>query len=88
MRIILAVVRADLVDTVSNALIQNDYHVTQIASAGGFLRRGNTTLVCGVADEDIDDALQVIRSVCNPNPEATEHCVTLFVLHASQFVQI
>ncbi len=88
MKIILAIVRADLVDAVSNTLVENDYHVTRLASSGGFLRRGNTTLMCGVPDNDVEGALQVIRSACAPKPEDQEHCVTLFVLSASQFVQI
>ncbi|GAB4435703.1 MAG: hypothetical protein Kow00120_02610 [Anaerolineae bacterium] len=88
MKIILAVVRADLVDTISTTLVDNGFHVTRLASSGGFLRRGNATLMCGVPDGELEGALATIRSICSPKPEDEEHCVTMFVLRASDFLQI
>ncbi|MBN1287642.1 MAG: cyclic-di-AMP receptor [Anaerolineae bacterium] len=89
MKIILAIVRDDVVDAISDALIAGDYHVTRVSSTGGFLRRGNTTLVCGVEDDQVEGAMAVIRSTCcDQRPESQVHCATIFVLDAENAVQI
>jgi uncharacterized protein YaaQ len=40
-----------------------------VASAGGFLQRGNTTLFIGVEDEKVDDVLAIIKHNCHPHQE-------------------
>jgi uncharacterized protein YaaQ len=88
MKLILAIVSADAIDPVSKALVQNKYTVTQISSVGGFLRRGSTTLVIGVQENQVEDALAVIRGACGPHTSNDAHAGTVFVLNASQFIQI
>lgn len=88
MKIILAIVRADVGDIISDALVSNNYHVTRVSSTGGFLRRGNVTLMCGVEDDQIEDALKIIRATCDPKPEETVHRATIFVLEAENALQI
>ena len=39
---------------------------TKLASSGGFLRRGNTTLLIGVEDEKKDDLLEMVKKICKP----------------------
>jgi uncharacterized protein YaaQ len=87
MKLILAIVSADAVDPVSNALLEQKYAVTHISSMGGFLRRGNSTLVIGVDESRVQDALAVIRNVCGPLSKSDAHAATIFVLNAAQFVQ-
>ena len=89
MKLILAIVGADAVDPVSRALVEKKYTVTQISSVGGFLRRGNTTLVVGVNEPQVQDALGVIRAACAILSAPTDaHKATIFVLDAAQFIQI
>ena len=45
-------------------LTEKDYRVTKLASTGGFLKAGNTTLLIGVEDEKVDDVLSVVESNC------------------------
>ena len=52
---------ADRNESVSRALTAEDYRVTLIASTGGFLRRGQSTLLIGVEDERVNHALEIIR---------------------------
>lgn len=89
MKLILAIVASDVVDTLSKALIAQRYPVTQISSLGGFLRRGSITLVIGVEAEQVPDVLSTIHGAVSstPRPDGS-HAVTLFVLDASQFVQV
>jgi uncharacterized protein YaaQ len=89
MKLILAIVGADAVDPLSTALVERKYTVTQISSVGGFLRRGNSTLVIGVDEAHVQDVLGTIRAACAPltKPDSP-HAATIFVLDAVQFVQI
>ncbi len=48
-------------ETVLKALVEADFRSTRIASTGAFLRRGNSTLLIGLEDEQVDAALQLIR---------------------------
>lgn len=48
------------------ALVENGFQATKLASTGGFLLQGNTTLLIGVDDERLERVLEVIRSTCAP----------------------
>ncbi len=87
-KIILAIVGTADADSVANALVAHHYPVTRISSTGGFLRRGNVTLIVGVDSEALDSALDVIRFACHSEPEPEQHRATLFVLNALQFEQL
>ena len=88
MKMILAILRDEDSETVSHALVKSDYRVTRIASTGGFFRRGSTTLMVGVADDKVDDAIQLIRLSCAPAIEPGMKRATLFVLDVAFFEQI
>ncbi len=88
MKLILAIISADAVEPLSHKLTEHKYSVTQISSVGGFLRRGSTTVVIGVDDAMVDDALVVIRNTCSQYSKAEIHAATVFVLDAAQFVQV
>ena len=45
-------------------LMSEGYGVTKLATTGGFLRAGNTTLLVGVDDDKFDGAMKVIEHVC------------------------
>jgi uncharacterized protein YaaQ len=74
-------------ETVLSELINNEFRVTRIASTGGFLRRGNTTLLVGVEDEKVDQVIDVIRGAASPADEQTVFRATVFVLPVAQFEQ-
>jgi uncharacterized protein YaaQ len=60
-KLIIAVVQNDDADAVVDALLEADYRTTRLASTGGFLRRGNTTLLIGAFEDQVDVVLDVIR---------------------------
>lgn len=62
MKLTLTVVRDDDANKVVDALTQHGFYVTRLASTGGFLRTGNTVLLSGVEDDQVDQMLQVIRA--------------------------
>ena len=60
MKLILAIVHNDDNVLVSSALTKEGFHVTKIASTGGFLMSGYTTFILGVEDEKVDEAIGII----------------------------
>ena len=54
MKLILAIVSNDDASAVSAALTKNNFYMTRLATTGGFLRAGNTTIIVGTEDELVD----------------------------------
>jgi uncharacterized protein YaaQ len=75
-------------EQVSQALIKDNFRVTRIASTGGFLRRGSSTLMIGVPDEKVEQAIEVIHENLSPSTDSTSNRATLFVLDVDKFTQI
>ena len=88
MKMIIAIIGDHDNDPVSSALIQAGFRVTRIASTGAFLRRGSSTLMIGVEDHKVDEALQIIRDSTTPTGEQGVKRGTLFVIHVEHFSQI
>ncbi|MGD8603252.1 MAG: cyclic-di-AMP receptor [Anaerolineales bacterium] len=87
MKLVLAIVNDEDAESVLSELIGNEFRVTRIASTGGFLRRGNTTLLIGVEDEKVDQAIDVIRNATIPTDGHSMFRATVFVLPVSHFEQ-
>lgn len=64
MKLMVTVVSNDDVRSLLGALIETGHRATKLASTGGFLRKGNTTLLLGVNDDDIESVLRIVRSTC------------------------
>jgi uncharacterized protein YaaQ len=60
-KLIIAVVQNEDADAVVDALLDQDFRATRLASTGGFLRRGNTTLMIGADEDQVDSVLDMIR---------------------------
>ena len=54
------------------ALTAADFRVTRIVSKGGFLRTGNTTLLIGVDDRDVQHVAQLIEANCRERIESIQ----------------
>lgn len=61
MKLIQAIVHNHDADAVINALLAQGFRATRIASTGGFLRAGNTTIVSGLEEDQVDEALNIIK---------------------------
>ncbi|WP_102399638.1 cyclic-di-AMP receptor [Haloimpatiens massiliensis] len=53
-------VSADLIDT----LTESGYRITKLATTGGFLKSGNTTLLIGVEEEKVEHVLGILKEEC------------------------
>lgn len=64
MKLIIAIVQDEDASRLINRLMSDDYRVTKLATTGGFLRSGNTTLLIGVEDDRLQDALGIVEQTC------------------------
>lgn len=88
MKLIIAIIRDSDNEPVSRALTSSDYRVTCVASTGGFLRRGSSTLLIGVEDERVEKALEIIRETCAPPTDPNIKRATIFVLKVDQYTHL
>lgn len=93
-KLVVAVVQKENSDAVVNAVMDAGYRLTRIDTAGGFLRRGNATLLIGVEASRLNDVLALIHSNCQsrsePNPiqqGMPMYGATVFVVNASHFLR-
>ena len=71
MKLIVAIVQDEDAGRLVSELMENGFGVTKLATTGGFLRAGNTTLISGVDDEKLDDALGIIEHICKSREQIT-----------------
>ena len=64
MKLIIAIVQDEDASRLIGQLMNDGFGVTKLATTGGFLRAGNTTLLIGVDDERLNDALHIIEKLC------------------------
>ncbi len=94
MKMILAIVQEHDSGHLVETLVGRQFHVTKLASTGGFLRKGNATVLIGVEEHQVIEALRLIEEACQQG----EHVVrgrtvrgggaTVFVLNTSRMVRV
>ena len=60
MKLVLIIVSNEDTNKVANALIKDKFYVTKLASTGGLLLNGNTTLLVGTEDDKVDDVMKIV----------------------------
>jgi uncharacterized protein YaaQ len=86
MKLIIAILHDEDSDNVAHALTTSGFKVTVVASTGGFLRRGQSTMLVGVEDEQLEKALQLIRDNVSKVPVPDGNRATIFVIKVDQYV--
>jgi uncharacterized protein YaaQ len=87
MKLMIVIVRDTDGENVIRELVNNSYRVTRMASTGGFLRRGNITLMIGVEAGKVDAVIDLLRQATRP-PDPEQHRATVFVVDMPFFEQI
>ncbi|MGH7904414.1 MAG: cyclic-di-AMP receptor [Candidatus Dormibacteraceae bacterium] len=64
MKLIVAVIQGEDAQRTVQALASGGFSVTRLASSGGFLQQGNSTLLIGIDDDKVEQAVGVIRENC------------------------
>ena len=70
MKLIVAIVQDEDAGRLVSALMDKGFGVTKLATTGGFLRAGNT-IISGVEDDKLQDALGVIEKICKSREQIT-----------------
>ncbi len=86
MKLIMTIVSDADSTSVSQALIEKEFRVTLIASTGGFLRRGQNTLLVGCEDEKTEEALQIIRESVSHSEAEAGHRASIFVVKVDDYI--
>ena len=61
MKLIIAIINHDDAKAVTQALTKNGFSSTKLATTGGFLMSGNATILVGVDEEKVSEAIAVIK---------------------------
>ena len=61
MKLIIAIVHERDKMEISDALTEEGYQYTVVASTGGFLKDGKSTLLIGVDDSKVDNVIETIK---------------------------
>lgn len=93
-KLVIAVIQNEVADTVVDALLEADFRTTRLASTGGFLRRGNTTLMIGADEDQVERVLDLIRQNARSAAEPVEAgasqpaAATVFVLDLEEYQRL
>lgn len=64
MKLIIAIVQDDDAGDLIDVLTDEGFRVTKLATTGGFLKSGNTTLMIGVDEEKTGRVLEIVEDIC------------------------
>jgi uncharacterized protein YaaQ len=56
-------------DRLIKRLVQRGYPATKLGGVGGFLRRGNATILSGVPAADVESVVEIVREECHARSE-------------------
>jgi uncharacterized protein YaaQ len=56
-------------DRLMKSLIEQGFPATKISSTGGFLHRGNATILSGVEATEVDQVIGMVRAECHARTE-------------------
>ena len=82
MKMITAIINKKDAGEVCDALAEEKFSFTKMATTGGFLKAGNVTLLIGTQDEQVERAIEIIRKHCakrmEPMPTTVNASVPTF----------
>ena len=87
MKLMFIIVRDMDAENTIQALVAKGYRLTRVASTGGFLHRGNVTLMAGVDDHQVKSVIDLLKETCEP-AEESQHRATIFVVDMPVFEQV
>jgi uncharacterized protein YaaQ len=89
MKLLLSVLEDRSAGRVADALVASGFGVTRIGTVGGFLRRGNATLLVGVEEERVSGAIEVMRAAYGRGTPSTDQATgPVFVLNVGDVQRV
>ena len=87
-KMIMAVLNDADTNLVIRTLHDAGYPLTLIDSTGGFLRSGNSTVIAGVDEEQVDTVIDLIDSQCSTSVNPFRKRAMIMVFPVEHFEQI
>ena len=72
-KMLIAVIQGDDYESVVSDLTHNGFYVTQLNSVGGFLKRRSMTIMVGLAEERLEEALTILKKRAGQRTETVYH---------------
>lgn len=94
MKLVIAIIQDEYISKVVRVLMENKIRTTKLASTGGFLKAGSTTLFIGIDKDQVDNLINLIEPICKSKTivqggeEITVGGANLFVLPMEDYVKI
>lgn len=94
MKLIIAIIQDEHVNKVIKTLMDNKIRTTRLSSTGGFLKAGNTTLLIGVEEDEIDGIVNLIEEqtkktkIKEGRKEVTVGGANLFVIDINDHIKL
>jgi len=70
-KLIMAIIHDEDAFQIIDVLSEEGFKVTKLASTGGFLRAGNTTLICGAEEDRVEELISIIEKKCKSRKQIT-----------------
>jgi len=70
-KLVMAIIHDEDAFRIIDVLSEEGFKVTKLASTGGFLRAGNTTLICGAEADRIEELISIIEKKCKSRKQIT-----------------
>jgi len=77
MKLVLAIVHDEDGPDVMEALNNEGFSVTRLSSSGGFLHIGNTTLVVGVDNENVDRVIGTVKNTSKSRKQMVDSSTSM-----------
>lgn len=76
MKLVLIIISSEDTQKISKALIKENFIVTKLATTGGLLLNGNTTLLVGTEDNLVSKVYEIVSEHCKSRKQAVPKEVT------------
>jgi uncharacterized protein YaaQ len=71
MKLVMAIIHDEDAFNIMDQLSEKGFSVTKLASTGGFLRAGMTTLISGLIEERIPEFVDILEKKCKSRKQIT-----------------
>lgn len=94
LKLVIAIIQDQDAQELIKELMSKKYRVTKLASTGGFLKSGNTTLLIGVEEENLNEVTDIIEDVCKSRNTTTKDKdvvvggANIFIIDIDKFVRM
>lgn len=85
MKLVMAIMSKDDSSVVMDALTEENFQVTKMASTGGFLKSGNTTLIIGVEDSKTNKVIDIISKYSSKRTQLISGLPSMYDVNQQPF---